>query len=151
MKSRFVKSLLIGLYALGRAVAALPIASAADAPKIGILYPGPKGPVPSIKALGDLGYKDGQSVTLDIRYAEGKFDQLPALAKDLVAQNPNIIVAVSGEALFATAQATTTIPIVSATGGRRSPEGWPHSESRASRGQRHRHVADFRRGGRSAR
>ena len=40
-----------------------------------------------------------------------------ALAKDLVAQNPNIIVAVSGEALFATAQATTTIPIVSATGG----------------------------------
>jgi ABC-type uncharacterized transport system substrate-binding protein len=36
--------------------------------------------------------------------------------QDLVAQNPNIIVAVSGEALFATAQATTTIPIVSATG-----------------------------------
>jgi putative tryptophan/tyrosine transport system substrate-binding protein len=37
--------------------------------------------------------------------------------QDLVAQNPNIIVPVSGEALFATAQATTTIPIVSATGG----------------------------------
>ena len=79
MKSRFVKSLLIGLYALGWAVAALPIASAADAPKIGILYPGPKGPMPSIdalvKALGDLGYKDGRSVTLDIRHAEGKFER----------------------------------------------------------------------------
>jgi hypothetical protein len=58
-----------------------------------------------------------------IRYAEGKFDQLPALAKDLVAENPKIIVAVAvivvvaGEELFAAAQATTTIPIVSATGG----------------------------------
>jgi len=118
MKSRFAKSLLVGLCALGWAVAAT---SAADAPKIGILFPGPKGPVPSVdalvKALADLGYKDGQSVTLDIRYAEGKFDQLPELARDLVAQNPGIIVAVSGEALFAAAQATTTIPIVSATGG----------------------------------
>jgi ABC-type uncharacterized transport system substrate-binding protein len=136
MKSRFVKSLLIGLYALGWAVAALPIASAADAPKIGILYPGPKGPVPSIKALGDLGYKDGQSVTLDIRYAEGKFDQLPALAKDLVAQNPNIIVAVSGEALFATAQATTTIPIVSATGGSDSSRIIPSNQSRGQSGSK---------------
>ncbi len=119
MQCRFAKPLLVGLCALGWALAA--IASAADAPKIGILFPGPKGPVPSVdavvKALADLGYKDGQSVTLDIRYADGKFDQLPALAKELVAQNPRIIVAVTGEALFAAAQATTTIPIVSATGG----------------------------------
>ena len=121
MESRFVKSLLIGLCALAWVATPTTIASAADALKIGILFPGPKGPAPSVdalvKALGDLGYKDGQSVTLDIRYAGGKFDQLPELAKDLVAQNPKIIVAVAGEALFAAAQATTTIPIVSATGG----------------------------------
>jgi putative tryptophan/tyrosine transport system substrate-binding protein len=71
----------------------------------------------SSRRSANLGYKDGQSVTLDIRYAEGKFDQLPALAKDLVAQNPNIIVAVSGEALFAAPRRQQTIPIVSATGG----------------------------------
>jgi putative tryptophan/tyrosine transport system substrate-binding protein len=121
MKGNFVNSVLMGLCGLAWAVAATPIASAADAPKVGILYPGPKGPAPSVdalvKALGDLGYKDGESVTLDIRYAEGKFDQIPALAKELVAKNPKIIVAVAGEALFAAAQATTTIPIVSATGG----------------------------------
>ena len=88
------------------------------------------------QALGDLGYKDGQSVTLDIRYAEGKFDQLPALAKDLVAQNPNIIVAVSGEALFATAQATTTIPIVSATGGGDCSRIIPSNQSRGQSGSK---------------
>jgi hypothetical protein len=52
---------------------AIATTSAADAPKIGTLFPGPKGPVPSVdalvKALADLGYKDGSplpwtSVTL---------------------------------------------------------------------------------------
>jgi putative ABC transport system substrate-binding protein len=121
MKCGSLKSLLIFAYALGCAMATMNAANAAEIAKIGILFPGPKGPAPSVdavvKALGELGYKDGQSATFDIRYAEGKFDQLPALATDLVAQKPNIIVAVAGEALFAAAQATTTIPIVSATGG----------------------------------
>jgi putative tryptophan/tyrosine transport system substrate-binding protein len=121
MKCGSLKSLLIPAYALGCAFAMTAAANAAEVPRIGILFPGPKGPAPSVdavvKALADLGYKDGQSVTIDIRYAEGKFDLLPTLAKDLVAQSPKIIVAVAGEALFAVAQATTTIPIVSATGG----------------------------------
>lgn len=103
---------------LGCTIAATP--SAAQTPKIGILFPGPKGPAPSVdavvKALGALGYKDGQSATIDIRYAEGKFDALPRLANDLINQNPKVIVAVTPEALFAVARATATVPIVSATG-----------------------------------
>src|SRR5215469_329634 len=91
---------------LGCAIAATP--SAAQTPKIGILFPGPKG-APSVdavvKALSGLGYKDGQSATIDIRYAEGKFDALPGLANDLIGQNPKVIVAVTPEALFAVARA----------------------------------------------
>src|SRR5947208_4758503 len=115
MKCGSLKSLLIALCAFGGVLAAMPAACAAEVAKIGILFPGPKGPAPSVdavvKALADLGHKDGQSVTINIRYAEGKFDLLPTLAEDLVAQSPKIIVAVAGEALFAAAQATRTIPI----------------------------------------
>jgi len=97
MKFGSLKSLLIPAYALGCAFAMTAAANAAELPKIGILFPGPKGPAPSVdavvKALADLGHKDGQSVTINIRYAEGKFDLLPTLAEDLVAQSPKIIVA----------------------------------------------------------
>jgi len=53
---------------------------------------------------------------LEYRYADGKADQLPLLANELVEQHPRLIVGVASEAAVALAKATSTIPIVSATG-----------------------------------
>jgi putative ABC transport system substrate-binding protein len=94
---------------------------AADLPKVGLVHPGPKGPIPSMSAvvagMAALGYEDGKTVNLEYRYAEGKLDQLPLISRNLIEQNVKVIVAVAGEALVAAAQVTNTVPIVSATAG----------------------------------
>ena len=94
-------------------------ASAQETPKVGVLFGGPKGSAAItalVKTMEDLGYQDGKTVALQFRYAEGKTDQLPLLAKELVEQNPRLIVGVASDAVIAAAKATSTIPIVSATG-----------------------------------
>ncbi len=55
-------------------------------------------------------------VGFELRFAEGDESRLPALASELVALNVDVIVT-SGPALFAPRQATSTIPIVTASGG----------------------------------
>jgi len=64
------------------------------------------------QALRELGYVEGQSIAIEPRWAEGKYDRYPALAADLVRLKVDVIVAQSGEATKATKQATRTIPIV---------------------------------------
>ena len=94
-------------------------ASAQEIPKVGVLFGGPKGSAAItafVKAMEDLGYQDGRTVALEFRYADGKADQLPLLAKELTEQNPRLIVGVANDAVIAAAKATSTIPIVSATG-----------------------------------
>jgi len=65
-------------------------------------------------ALRTLGYVEGQNLTLEVRLAAGRLDQLPALAADLVRARVDVIVAVSPPAIQAAKDATTTIPIVMA-------------------------------------
>ena len=48
------------------------------------------------EGLKEAGYVDGQNVTMDFRWAEGRFERLEALAVDLVKAKPNIIIAVGG-------------------------------------------------------
>ena len=62
-------------------------------------------------ALRELGYIDGQNLVIERRFAEGKIDRLPALARDLVQLRVDVIVAVS-QAIPAARDATPTIPIV---------------------------------------
>src|SRR5262245_8010536 len=64
-------------------------------------------------AMRDLGYVEGRNMTIVIRYAEGAPDRMPALARELVALNPDVIVA--GAYLGAARTATDTIPIVAIT------------------------------------
>jgi putative tryptophan/tyrosine transport system substrate-binding protein len=94
---------------------------AADLPKVGLVHPGPKSPIPSISAvvagMAALGYEDGKTVAIEYRYAEGKLDQLPSILRNLVEQDVQVIVAVAGEALVVAAQVTKSVPIVSATAG----------------------------------
>jgi putative ABC transport system substrate-binding protein len=58
------------------------------------------------------GYVDGQTVVIDYRWAEGRFDRLPELAGELVALKVNVIVTAAPPAVRAAQRATTTIPIV---------------------------------------
>lgn len=67
------------------------------------------------KRLGELGYIEGKNVVYEYRWAEGKAERLPDLAKELVALKPDVIAAFGGPQARAMQQATTTIPIVIAT------------------------------------
>jgi putative ABC transport system substrate-binding protein len=87
--------------------------------RLGILSPGgaPDPSVPTMvnlvpKALGELGYVEGKNLVVERRFADDKFDRLPGLARELVELRPDIIVAVSGQAIQAARDATSTIPIV---------------------------------------
>ena len=66
------------------------------------------------QGLRELGYVEGQNVTLEYRYTEGNVALLPALAADLVRLNVDLIVVggVGYVGVLAAKQATTTIPIV---------------------------------------
>jgi putative tryptophan/tyrosine transport system substrate-binding protein len=64
------------------------------------------------QGLEELGFIDGQSVAIEYRWAEGRFDRLSELAADLVRRKVNLIVAQSDPAALAAKNTTTTIPIV---------------------------------------
>ena len=63
-------------------------------------------------ALAELGYVPGRSLVVETRYAGGKMDRLPALARELVAARCDVIVPIGSAAIRAARAATSTIPIV---------------------------------------
>jgi len=67
---------------------------------------------PFAQGLSDLGWIEGQNVTIERRYAEGDNRLLPYLATELVSLQPDVIVAVGTPAARAAKTATETIPIV---------------------------------------
>src|SRR5262249_55681641 len=64
--------------------------------------------------LHDLGYIEGQNLSLERRNADWKPDRLPALAAELVRLQPDVIVAWSTPPARAAKQATNSIPIIAA-------------------------------------
>jgi putative ABC transport system substrate-binding protein len=108
---------------LGGAVA-WPLVARAQQPDrgrlIGILSPGgPELPDPTSKVvnavvqrLQELGYTEGQNLTIERQYANGSSERLRELAAELVGRKPDIIVALSTTAARPAKQATGTIPIV---------------------------------------
>src|SRR5262249_52132187 len=88
-------------------------------PRIGILFIGRRNQPPreALKqGLGELGYTEGKNITFDYRYADGKEDQLPVLAAELVHLKVDVIVVTADVSAQAAQQATKTIPIVVTTG-----------------------------------
>jgi putative tryptophan/tyrosine transport system substrate-binding protein len=64
------------------------------------------------RGLAEMGYVVGNNVTIERRWARGKYDRLPELAKELVRLNPALIVVAGNVAALAASRATSTIPIV---------------------------------------
>jgi putative ABC transport system substrate-binding protein len=62
--------------------------------------------------LRELGWVDGRNIVFEMRWADGKADRLPTLARELVALGADVIVAQGSPATRAAKQVTTTVPIV---------------------------------------
>ena len=98
-----------------------PIAARAQQPtkphRIGFLSGGTeaasKDHIAEFKAgMRDLGHVEGQDFAFDTRFADGHFERLPSLAKELLALNPDVLFVATTPANLAAKAATLTTPIV---------------------------------------
>ena len=80
--------------------------------------------------MRELGYVEGRNVTFEARYAKGRIEALPALAKELVQLNVAVIVAGGGSAAVAAQRVTRKTPIVIASGAGQVSLGLAASLSR---------------------
>jgi putative tryptophan/tyrosine transport system substrate-binding protein len=113
------------IYLLSSATVAAPLAARAQhpaTPLIGVLSNSRLGASPHWiaalnRGLGDNGFVDGQNLTIDYRWADGRVDRLPTMAAELVRRQVALIVAISPQSALAAKAATATIPIVFHCGG----------------------------------
>jgi putative ABC transport system substrate-binding protein len=129
---------------LGLAIAALllPLVAWAQAQpgpaRIGFLsfFPQPTADHPDPNEAGfrqglrEAGYVEGQNIVIERRYADGNAVQLGAFAAELVRLKLDAILAGGQPAREAARKATTTIPIVTLSGGDPVREGWARSLAR---------------------
>jgi putative tryptophan/tyrosine transport system substrate-binding protein len=111
---------------LGGAAVAWPLAARAQQPKlpvVGFLNPGTaetatRDVAAFRKGLNEAGYTEGQNVTVEYHWLEGRYDRLPAVIAALVRRPVTVIaVGTSGPSARAAKAATATIPIVFGVGG----------------------------------
>ena len=109
------------LIAVGAASGPLAAHAQQPMPVVGFLNGGSAdGYAPMVAAmrqgLKEAGYVDGQNLTIEFGWADGKYDRLKALASDMVRRQVDVIAATSTPAALATKAITSTIPIVFTTG-----------------------------------
>src|SRR5688572_19623549 len=79
-------------------------------PRVGVLANGSAATSPPVDAfrrgLRDLGHVEGQTIELEIRWAEGRFERLPEFAMELVRWKPDVLVTAGPYGLQAARRAT---------------------------------------------
>ncbi|HKW85350.1 MAG TPA: ABC transporter substrate-binding protein [Burkholderiaceae bacterium] len=111
------RSILLGLLALPRVTLHAQPASRSGNARIGILSGLAGNPeamqfyAPITVRLAELGFVEGRNLEVDWRFAEGKLERAPALAAELLARKPDVLVAV-GPVAKAAAAATQSVPVV---------------------------------------
>ena len=108
----------------GSATAALPFAARAEQPTmpvVGLINAGaPESAADRMtafrKGLNETGYVEGQSVAIEYRWAEGRYESIPDLVADLLRHRVAIIPTGSTDAALAAKTATEAVPIVFADG-----------------------------------
>jgi putative tryptophan/tyrosine transport system substrate-binding protein len=86
-----------------------------------------------LEAMAERGWINGRDFDLVSRFAENQFDRIPELARQIVAQAPEVIVAGTTQPLVELSRLTTTIPLVFASGIDPVPLGLVVSHNRPGR------------------
>jgi putative ABC transport system substrate-binding protein len=108
---------------LGCAAASPSIALAQAIPVVGFVNSASPGPFAHLadgfrNGLREEGFEEGRNVTIEWRWAEGRYDRIPALAEDLIKRKVTVLAATGGAmAGMAARAATGTTPIVFVMGG----------------------------------
>ena len=109
---------------LGGAAAAWPLAAGAQQPAMPVIgYLSSLGQAISVRfdaafrqGLSDMGYFEGQNVSVEYRWITERYDALPTMAADLVQRQATVIFALGPPAVLAAKAASGTVPIVFVTG-----------------------------------
>src|SRR3954454_5774796 len=114
MKSR---EFIAGVGAVWRARANTAIAQAPRTHLVGFLGSTSASPFKSVvdafsKGLADLGYVANRNVRIEYRWADGRYEELGRLARELIELHPSVIVALAPPAASAAKAITASIPIV---------------------------------------
>src|SRR5256712_11022592 len=91
---------------------------AGKGPRIGWLSTSAPGPFDTAfrQGLRELGYVEGQNITIEWRWVRGEFDRLPAVVSELLSLKVDIILAGGTPAALATQKMTAAIPTVMVAG-----------------------------------
>jgi putative ABC transport system substrate-binding protein len=108
----------LGLLAAPSAATAQP---AGKVPRIGYLWPGPRGGQPVAEdglrqGLRELGYVEGQSIVVEYRYGENRPERIPQLIADLVQLKVDVLVALGDSVVRAAKEGAPTTPVVMVVG-----------------------------------